>query len=154
DVKGANGAFKLLRVVANDWQLSSVWTGSTGTAYVVNFSYQNGGSSVNLTGSPDYPARIRIVGNPGSGCSSDLTRQFNTAAFQGPVPGSVGLESAAGYLRGCFNSVLDMAIARSIKVGESRKVQFRVDMFNAPNASAITGRNNTMNLASPTAPAA
>jgi hypothetical protein len=156
DVRNSGSASrKLLGVVANDWQLSGVWTGSTGTAYVVNFSYQSGGSAVNLTGSPDYPARIRIVGDPGSGCnSSDSTRQFNTSAFQGPLAGSAGLESSAGYLRGCFNSVLDMAIARNIRIAEGKNLQFRIDMFNAPNAGAITGRQNTLNLANPTAPAA
>ena len=145
----------MLGAVANDWQLSGVWTGSTGTAYTAGFSYQSGGGSVNLTGSSDYPARIRIVGDPGKGCNSgDPTRQFNAAAFQGPLPGSVGLESGASYLRGCFNSALDLSIARNIRVGERRNVQFRLDMFNAPNAATITGRNTTVNLASPTAPAA
>ena len=87
----------------NDWQLSGIWTASTGDAYTVGFSYQNGGGNVNLTGSPDYGARIRIVGDPGRGCSSDLYRQFNTAAFQGPLVGSVGLESGNDYLHGCFS---------------------------------------------------
>ena len=64
--------------------------GRDGRAYTVGFSYQNGGANVNLTGSPDFGARIRIVGDPGKGCSSDPYRQFNTAAFQGPLVGSVG----------------------------------------------------------------
>ena len=85
------------------WQLSGIWTASTGGSYTVGFSYQSGGSSVNLTGSPDYDARIRIVGDPGSGCNyNDLARQFNTAAFMGPAVGSVGLDSGGGYLRGAY----------------------------------------------------
>jgi hypothetical protein len=85
------------------------------------------------------------VGDPGTGCSSNALQQFNTGAFQGPLPGSVGLESGADYLRGCFSSVLDLAIARNIRLGGSRNIQFRVDMFNAPNSAIITGRNTTMN---------
>ncbi len=154
DIKRGGAALHTAGILLNDWQLSGVWTGSTGTAYNVGFSYQSGGGSINLTGSPDYPARIRIVGDPGKGCSRDPTRQFNTDAFQGALTNSVGLESAAGYLRGCFNSALDMAIARSIRLGERRNFQLRIDMFNAPNASGITGRNTTLNLASQTAPAA
>ena len=65
--------------------------------------YQTGNANVNLTGSPDFAPRIRIVGDPGKGCSSDPYRQFNTAAFQGPLVGSVGLESGNGYLFGCFS---------------------------------------------------
>src|SRR5207245_6273115 len=126
--------------------------GPPAEAYTVGFSYQNGGGNVNLTGSPDYVARIRVVGDPGSGCSSNPYRQFNTVAFQGPLPGSVGLESGNGYLEGCFINVLDVAIARNIRVGASRTLQLRVDMFNAPNASAITARNATVNLVNPRDP--
>ena len=50
---------------------------------------------MNLTGSPDYGARVRLVGDPGEGCSSNLYSQFNTSAFQGPLYNSVGLESGA-----------------------------------------------------------
>src|SRR5262249_32906645 len=134
DLKKDGAAFRAAAVVLNDWQLSGVWTGQTGTAYTVGFSYQSGGGSINLTGSPDYPARIRIVGDPGAGCNrADPSRQFNTDAFQGPLSNSLGLESGASYLRGCFTTTLDLAVARNVKLGESRNVQFRIDMFNAPN---------------------
>ncbi len=41
---------------------------------------------------------------------------------------------------GCFTSALDLAIARNIRLGGSRNLQLRVEMFNAPNAQGITGR--------------
>jgi len=149
DIHATGSALKAIALVANDWQLSGVWTAATGTAYTVGFSYQSGGSSVNLTGSPNYPARIRVVGDPGSGCGSDPLKQFNTAAFQGPLTNSVGLESGGDYLRGCFSSIFDLAIARNIRLGGVRNIQLRVDMFNAPNSAIITGRNSTINLSSP-----
>ena len=152
DIHGSGSALKALGILANNWQLSGVWTAATGSAYTVGFSYQNGGSSVNLTGSPNYAARIRVVGDPGSGCSSNRLKQFNTAAFQGPLPGSVGLESGGDYLRGCFTSTLDLAIARNIRLGGARNLQLRVDMFNAPNSAIITGRNTTINLTNPSDP--
>jgi hypothetical protein len=152
DVRSAGGFVRALAAVVNDWQLSGIWTGATGTPYIVGFSYQSGGSSVNLTGSPDYPARIRIVGDPGGGCSSDPYRQFNTAAFQGPLVGSVGLESGNDYLRSCFTSVFDLSIARNIRLGGNRQVQLRVDMFNAPDSAIVTGRNSTVALTSPSDP--
>jgi hypothetical protein len=147
-------------MVVNDWQFSSIWTASTDGptenntpgAYTVIASYQNGGSNVNLTGSPDFAPRIRIVGDPGKGCSSDPYRQFNAAAFQGPVVGGVGLDSENNYLHGCFASVLDLSIARNIRLGGGRALQLRVDMFNAPNTAQITGRNTTLNLTSPSDP--
>jgi hypothetical protein len=119
---------------------------------VIVQQYQTGNANVNLTGSPDFAPRIRIVGDPGSGCGSDRYRQFNTAAFQGPLVGSVGLESGNGYLFGCFQSVLDLSIARNIRLGGSRNLQLRVDMFNAPNAARITDRMRTLQLSSPADP--
>jgi hypothetical protein len=129
-----------------------VWTAATGTAYAVGFSYQNGGGNVNLTGSPDYPARAVLASDTGKGCSGNPLQQFNTAAFQGPAVGSVGLDSGAGYLRGCFSSAFDLAIARNIRIGGNRNIQIRAEMFNAPNSAIITGRNTTLNLNSPTDP--
>ena len=119
--------------VVNGWQLSGIWTGQTGGAYTVGFNYQNGAGSSNLTGSPDYAARIILAGDPGRGCSSDPYRQFSSDAFKGPAVGSVGLESSASYLRGCFTSVLDLAVQRNINLGHGRNLSLRIDMFNAPN---------------------
>jgi hypothetical protein len=160
DFQGTTSGRRAIGWVINDWQVSGVWTASTGGtttgtgfgAYNVAYSYTAGGGNVNITGSPDYGGRVRIVGDPGSGCSSDPLRQFNAAAFQGPLPNSDGLESPAGYLRGCFQSILDLAIARNFRVGGSRVLQLRVEMFNAPNSAIVTNRNNTMNLASPSDP--
>ena len=92
-----------------------------------------------------------VSGDPGGGCSSDPLQQFNTAAFQGPLAGSVGLESGNGYLKGCFISSMDLSISRVIRLGGGRSIQLRLDMFNAFNQAGITGRNTTMHLASPAA---
>ena len=160
DLHATEPATKVIGYVINDWQVSGVWTGSTGGPtstqfnaaagrYDVTYSYSNGGGNVNITGSPDYGGRVRIVGDPGSGCSSDIYRQFNAAAFQGPLPNSDGLESGGGYLGGCFQSVLDTAIARNIRMGGSRNLQLRFDIFNVLNEARITNRNRTMNLSAP-----
>jgi hypothetical protein len=151
DLKG-DGVMRAIGLVVNDWQLSGIWTGSTGGTYTVSASYSSGGSSTNLTGSPNYGARVRVVGDPGSGCSGDVYRQFNTAAFQGPLVGSVGLESGANYMKGCFASVLDLSIARNIRLGNGRVIQLRADFFNAPNEGRVTNRQTQMNLSTPQDP--
>jgi hypothetical protein len=136
--------------------LSGIWTASTGTNYSVAVSYQGGATgngNQNITGSPNYGGRVRILSDPGSGCSSDPYRQFNSGAFGVPLVGSLGLESGADYLRGCFSSALDLTIARSIRLGRGRQIQFRLDAFNATNRAGITGRNSTLSVASPTDPA-
>jgi hypothetical protein len=151
-VRSSRPAWRAIGLVVNDWQLSGIWTGTSGTAYTVSQSYQTGNANVNLTGSPDFAPRIRVVGDPGTGCTGDPYRQFNTAAFQGPLVGSVGLESGPGYLFGCFQRVLDLAIARNIRLGGNRNLQLRVDMFNAFNEARVTGRNTTLQLSSPADP--
>ena len=115
--------------------------------------YTSNGANVNITGSPDYGARIRLTGDPGAGCSADPLRQFTTASFAGPLPGSVGLESGNDYLRGCFISQLDLALARVIRLGVANSsVQVRLDVFNLFNQAAVTNRNTTAQFASPSTP--
>jgi hypothetical protein len=153
DVHGSGAALKAIGYLANDWQLSGVWTGTTGAAYTAGISYQGGATgngNQNITGSPTYGGRIRIVGDTGSGCNgSDPLRQFNAAAFAGPLVNSVGLESGADYLRGCFQSAFDTAIARNIRFSANRQLQLRIDVFNAFNSAIVTNRNTTLSVVSP-----
>ena len=64
----------IAEAILNDWQLSGVLTAQSGNPYDLSFSYNANGSSKNLTGSPDYGARILYVGDPGSGCSQQPVR--------------------------------------------------------------------------------
>jgi len=104
---------------------------------------------VNLTGSPDYGSRIRIIGDPGVGCSDNQYKQFNTAAFAGPTYGSNGMESARNYMHGCFQSVWDMSLARNIRMGGRRSLQLRAEVYNALNSATFTGRNTTVTYNNP-----
>ena len=152
DVGGGTPLLETLGAIVNDWQLAGIWTAATGSAYAVGYSYNNGGGNVNLSGSPDYGGRIRIVSDTGSGCSDDVQRQFTAAAFQGPLTGTVGLESGNNYLKGCFQSALDLSLQRNINLGGGRAIQLRADVFNAFNEARITGRNTTVNFVNPNDP--
>jgi hypothetical protein len=136
--------------IVNDWQLSGVYSGGTGQSYAPGFSYQNGGSSVNLTGTPSYGARIRVIGDPGSGCSDNQYAQFNAAAFAGPVAPSLGLESGRNLLRECANNTWDIAIARNFRLGGGRQIQVRAEMFNAFNTVIYNSVQTNLQLVSPT----
>ncbi len=140
----------IVGAVLNDWQLSGVLSAGSGPAYDLGYSYNNNGSNKNLTGSPDYAARILYVGDPGSGCSDNQYGQFNTAAVTGPTYGSVGLESGRNIMRGCADKTVDLAVARNIRMGGARQLQFRLDVFNAFNAVVINGRSTTIQYNSPT----
>ncbi len=161
----------IAKAILNDWQLSGVLTAGSafqpgaiqanGAAqanpannlngrYDITYTYQNNGSAVNLTGSPDYNARIVYVGDPGSGCSGDQYKQFNTKAVTGPQYGSVGLESGRYLLGGCPDHTVDMAIARNIRLGGSRNLQFRLDIFNVFNTVIYNNRESNVIFRSPT----
>jgi len=151
DVPGTtDGAGKVLGYVIDGWQLSGVFTAASGTAYDLGYSYQGGIGSQNLTGSPDYGARIVYVGDPGSGCSSNQYAQFNTAAVAGPGYNSVGLESGRNILRGCMDHRVDMALAKNIRLPGQKNIQFRMDVFNLFNTYVYSSRNTSVSFTSPT----
>jgi hypothetical protein len=149
DLSSTNSGMRAIALVLNDWQLSGILTAGSGARYDISYSYLNGGSSVNLTGSPSYPAMIRIVGDPGKGCSDNQYGQFNVQAFAGPQAGSLGLESGRNYMVGCPDHTLDLSIARNIRVGASRQVQLRVEVFNALNTVVYNGRVTQLEMNSP-----
>jgi hypothetical protein len=150
DLPSTSGGMRAAGLLLNDWQLSGILSAGSGARYDISYSYQNGGSSVNLTGSPSYPAMIRIVGDPGKGCTDNQYAQFNVQAFAGPQNGSLGLESGRNFMGGCPDRTLDLSIARNIRLGASRQVQLRVEVFNALNTVVYTGPVTQLQLNSPT----
>ena len=128
----APGGGEIIKALLNNWQVAGVWTAATGTPYAVTYSYSSGGSNINLTGSPDYAGRVRVVGDPGSGCSSDPVRQFTTSAFQGPISPSLGLESSNHYLHGCFQSAFDTSISKQIHLGGNKTIAASRRHFQPP----------------------
>jgi hypothetical protein len=173
DIPGPGKLGSVAKAILSDWQLSAVLTagsayrpgatqangqaqanpaGSENGRYDITYTYQQNGTNTNLTGSPDYGAKIVYVGDPGSGCSGDQYRQFNTAAVTGPTYGSVGLESGRYLLGGCSDHTVDLAIARNLRLGGARNLQFRLDVFNAFNAVIYNNRQNNVIFRSPTDP--
>ena len=143
-----------MAAIANGWQLLGTFTGGSGPTYDATYSYVSGGANVNITGSPQYAGRIRLVGNPGSGCSSNPFAQSNTAAFAGPQYNSIGNESGSNLLHGCADHTTNLSLARIFRLkSEQRRLEFRVDAYNAFNAVVINARASSMQLASPSAPA-
>jgi Carboxypeptidase regulatory-like domain len=145
-----DAAHRVLAYVANDWQLSGIWTGVSGNRWDPTFSYQGGIGNVNLTGSPDYAARIVYVGDAGTGCSSDQYKQLNVTSVTGPQYGSLGLESGRNVLHGCFSNVIDTRLARNIRLSGGKQFSIQFDMFNAFNIVNYTGRQNQVQYTSPT----
>ena len=144
----------------NNWQLSGIYRYQSGAPY--NISYTIPGIGVyTLTGTSASGggangviegARIALIGNPGSGHSSDPYRQFDTSAFAVPKPGSLGLESGRNFLyRNPINS-WDLSLAKRFSFKERGAVELRLDAFNAFNKTQFENVNSTLVVRSLTDP--
>jgi hypothetical protein len=142
------GLGSVVGAVLNDWQLAGVFTAASGVPYDIGFSYQGIGNT-NLTGSPDYGARVVLTGDPGGGCDSRY-RMFDVSVVRGPQFGSVGLESGRNVLRTCPERIVDLAISRDIRVGGNRRLELRVDMYNAFNTVVFDRVHDDVQFDNPT----
>jgi hypothetical protein len=153
DSPGIRGKGVFLRELTGDWQLAGVWTATSGPAYDLLYSYNSGGANVNITGSPDWAGKAILGSGLGSGCSGNQYGQFNALAVKGPTYNSVGMESGRLYLRGCPNDTVDVSIVRRIRFGkifsETRRLEFRADIFNALNTVVINARSTTATFNNP-----
>ena len=139
---------KILGLAINGWSISGIYRYQTGAPFNV-FANIAGLSGYGVIGSQQIEGgRIAIVGDTGSGNSSDPYRQFNVSAFAAPRLGSVGLESGRNFLyRSPINS-LDATLSKKFKFKESIGLELRLDAFNALNHTQFDGYNTTVNIAS------
>ena len=98
----------------------------------------------------DRPPGLGAPTRTGSGCSSDRYRQFNVDAVAGPGFNSLGLESGRNVMHGCMDKIVDLSIFRDIRMGGNRRLELRMDVFNAFNTVVITGRNTNIQYDNPT----
>jgi hypothetical protein len=95
---------------------------------------------------------VVLVGDPGSGNSSDPYRQFNTAAVTIPKPGTIGLDSGRNFLRTAPTNNWDLFLSKAFPMGKARRLEFRVDAFNALNHTQFYTINTTLAVKSLTDP--
>jgi Carboxypeptidase regulatory-like domain/TonB-dependent Receptor Plug Domain len=145
------GQNRVLGLVGDHWQISGLYAYQSGAPYGIGFSIP-GIQNQNLTGSFTEGARIRIIGAGGVGYTSDPYRQIDTSAFTIPLPGSIGLESGRNYMRGPGVNNVNLSLQKSIPIGETRRLQVRVDAFNVFNHTQFSGVNTTLNVRSLTDP--
>ncbi len=142
-----------LGYLTNDWQLSGIYRYTSGRPYNIAYTIPSIGNA-NLSGTDNPAARVVVICDPGSGYSSDPYRQFNTACFAPPQPGSQGDESARYFLHGPPINNLDLSVAKQFPISKV-KLEVRLDMFNFLNHTQFQGTtvnnvgiNNTANFAS------
>jgi hypothetical protein len=146
-------AHGVLGQIANGWQLSGIYRYQTGQPYNLSVSIPGVGSTNILGTGNTAPPRVVLVGDPGSGHSGDPYRQFNQGAFTIPQPGSLGLDSGRNFLYTAPTNNWDLSLSKSFFMGGARKLEFRIDAFNAFNHTQFYTVNTTLavrSLADPT----
>jgi hypothetical protein len=104
-----------------------------------------GGADVNriYTGSETVGPRVGLAGNPGAVKAID--GWIDTSVFRPPAVGSQGLESAQRIVRRPGINNWDISLFKNVNFGaESRFLQLRLEMFNAPNHTQFSDFNRTI----------
>ena len=138
DLPGWSKAPRYARLIANDWQISGIYTASSGPPGGVGFGTVTG---VDITGSPTDGARININGNPNLDTRT-FSRWFNTDVFSQPAVGSYG-SAARTVIRLPGINNWDLTAYKNFVVKERVRTQFRAEFYNAFNHTQFTSVDTT-----------
>jgi hypothetical protein len=148
----AGRAGGIMGAIAGGWQVSGVYRFQSGAPYTIGYSIP-GIADYTLTGTQTLEgARIVINGDPGPGYSRDPYRMFDASVFAAPKPGSLGLESSRNYMNRAPTNNLDLSVAKRISLGGGRRLELRLDAFNALNHTQFLDVNSTLAVRSLTDP--
>ena len=117
-------------LILGGWQLTGIHVLQSGLGLTPTL----GGSSVLNVGG-ERQARPNLIGNPVLPSSErTVDRWFNTDAFAAfsPAPQAFGT-AGVGIMRGPGLSNFDFSLSKTIRLGETRSLQFRSEFFNAFN---------------------
>jgi hypothetical protein len=136
------GGNRLLARAANGWQVATIITAQSGRPFSVwNGAAANAGGDYNRDGGggavgggfydrPNAPAPGTIKTSFGK--EDFLTGLFPASAFTAPAAGQSGTLGRNTF-RGPRYASVDLSLARSFAVTESKQLQLRVEAFNALN---------------------
>lgn len=124
-----------LKALLGGWTLSGISAFQTGTPL-----------NIGIAGDPHgiggCPCRPNGGGNPNLSGGKTRDRFFDTSAFSEVTPGQFGnLERNAVRRAGSNN--FDISLFKNIPIGETARVQFRAEAFNALNHTQWTGWRTT-----------
>jgi len=122
--------------ILGGWQVNSIVTLQTGTAFEVNAPDQS------ETGG-NHDSRADCIGNPFAGRSTDPRNGFwiNPDAFAVPATGTFGNCGARNFHGPGLENV-DLSLFKSFAFAESTRLEFRAEAFNAFNHANFTNPNN------------
>ena len=131
----ASGA---LGTLINGWQVAGIATFSTGQSFTPGW----GGDIANVGVSTTRPNRICDGALPRGERSAD--RWFDTSCFTKPADGTYG-DSGFNVLKAPGLHNWDLTLTKNTLIGESQRVEFRVEFFNALNSAHFFVPNARVN---------
>jgi hypothetical protein len=134
--------------VVGGWQLSTITTLQSG-GVVTTSSWDSGGTNfitnatrLNCTAGVDP-----VMANP------TAKGWFNPAAFSNTLPGTFG-NCSRDNLRGPWRGTQDFSIIKLFPIAERKSLEFRTEMFNAPNHVILNNPNASWGNGSSQTPSA
>jgi hypothetical protein len=130
----------LLKGALHGWELSGITSFVSGAPLGVGFSTT---TAVDITGTSDLGARIVAIGAPALPKDQrTFSRFFDTSAFRLPAVGTLG-NTGKTVLRGPGINNWDAALAKSFRLYEGLRLQFRAEAYNAFNHTQFAGVNTS-----------
>ena len=129
--------WKPLEMAAGGWTVTSIVRMSTGFPYIPVLADANQLGDLTHTARPNITPGVPLL-NPlydrncptGAGCQPYL----NPAAFSRPPLGELGnAPRTLDGARGPWGKYFDLSVQKNFRIGEKRRLQFRVDALNAFN---------------------
>jgi hypothetical protein len=144
---GTKMNFKPAKIVLDNWEVSGVTSFISGSPFTPGLGWTN---SQDPTGSAEG-ARVNIVGSCQGSDTHTFYKWFNTGMAAAPVIGSWGNpnvtmanfgNAGVNVCTGPGINNWDLAISKRFPLWrEGKYVQFRTEMFNAPNHTQYSGVN-------------
>jgi hypothetical protein len=117
----------IVNQLVGNWQVSTITTIQSGSVTETS-TYDSGGVVFSPNG-----ARLNCVAGAQQIFSNpNQNGWYNPAAFSNPIPGTFG-NCARDNLRGPRQVNIDFSVIKDFHITERHSVQFRAEMFNAPN---------------------
>jgi hypothetical protein len=144
DINYVSAGHRVLRALANDWQLSAIVTLRSGSPLSISTGRDN-----NLDGNNNDRANLAGVPylDPNRPRAETTAMWFNTAAFNSLATGGQDGTSGRNILEGPGSKNADLGLFRNVRLTERMKLQFRTEMTNAFNLVNLGNPTTSMNSA-------
>ncbi len=144
-VKGDSTGEKFAKQIVNGWQVSGITTMQTGSPTNISFAVTGWGNlNERYTGSPNIGPRVVYTGP--TAYPKDQYAWFSSNQFALPaLKSSQGFDSAIRPLRLPGDHNWDVSVYKNFQFTkvESRYIQLRLEMFNAPNHPRFSSVNTS-----------